>query len=593
MNLRMTSRIMTMLAASLIFFSALPQAAAWTAPRLQDSAGQEYTVQAGDSLYAISSEFLGSGARWPEILAATNAKAAEDSSFSVIETARLIRTGQKIWIPTESEAATDEDMADEDMAESMDTAEPATDDAMSAEDAQAVTDAESQLAIAVTHFTLLADSLATDDLLMAQSHAEHVVNILDGEDGRTFGDVNRDGNTQNPGDGVGVRGYLAQVGDADVTAAQALTSDAMASALQLFAVDTTAEALAIADELGAQLELLGAALSDSDAHMMTHDETMSDAMDDADDMGGLLARAAEQTALAQGHSGFLADELAADGLDAAKNHAEHVINILDGADGLFFGDNNRDGRTQNPGNGTGVRSYLEQALEQLQAAEADANAPLAETLAQSLALVETSSATALTLFAADTVADAQPISAELTASLDELSTMLASMPTLDEAMAAETTAPDAMSEDLLNALVNAQTQTDLAAAHYAFLQDSLAADDLVMALTHTEHVINILQGEDGLLFGDNNRDGNTQNPGDGIGVGPYLAQASESAQDQALLDTLAESQQAAEESAASAVLLFTADTRADAQPLADDLGLLLTALQESIATALASGAAAE
>ncbi|MCB0130259.1 MAG: hypothetical protein KDD78_05410, partial [Caldilineaceae bacterium] len=510
-----------------------------------------------------------------------------------------IRTGQKIWIPTESESDTDEDMADEDMAESMDVAEEATDDAMSAEDAQALTDAGGQLAIAVTHFTLLADSLATDDLLMAQSHAEHVVNILDGEDGRTFGDANRDGNTQNPGDGVGVRGYLAQVGDADVTTAQELTSAAMASALQLFAVDTTAEAMAIADELGAQLDQLGAALNDSDAHTMTHDETMSDAMsdamDDADDKGGLLARAAEQTALAQGHSGFLADELTADGLDAAKNHAEHVINILDGEDGLFFGDNNRDGRTQNPGDGTGVRSYLEQALEQLQAGEADANAPLAETLAQSLGLVESSSAAALTLFAVDTVADAQPISAELTASLDELSTMIASMQTLDEEMAAaaETTAADAVSEDLLNALVNAQTQTDLAAAHYAFLQDSLGADDLVMALTHTEHVINILQGEDGLLFGDNNRDGNTQNPGDGIGVGPYLAQAAESTQNQALLDTLAESQQAAEESAASAVLLFTADTRADAQPLADDLGLLLTTLQESIATALASGAAAE
>ena len=39
---------------------------------------------------------------------------------------------------------------------------------------------------------------------------EHVVNILDGETGQFFGDLNLDGQMQNPGDGVGVRVYLEQ-----------------------------------------------------------------------------------------------------------------------------------------------------------------------------------------------------------------------------------------------------------------------------------------------------------------------------------------------------------------------------------------------
>ena len=76
-------------------------------------------------------------------------------------------------------------------------------------------------------------------------------------------------------------------------------------------------------------------------------------------------------------------------------------------------------------------------------------------------------------------------------------------------------------------LLNAQAQAEMAVNHFSYLQDSLAGDDLVMALTHAEHVINILEGEDGLLFGDNNRDGKTQNPGDGIGVRVYLSRAGE------------------------------------------------------------------
>lgn len=68
--------------------------------------------------------------------------------------------------------------------------------------------AEEQALIAIEHATLLQDALTAGDLDEAKLHAEHVVNILDGEDGEHFGDLDGDGRAQNPGDGVGVRAYL-------------------------------------------------------------------------------------------------------------------------------------------------------------------------------------------------------------------------------------------------------------------------------------------------------------------------------------------------------------------------------------------------
>ena len=215
MKFRLTSQFVAVLAVALIFLSATLQPAALAAPALQadDSMqeGQAYTIQAGDSLYKISSEYLGSGALWPQIQEATNAMAAEDDSFTVIDQPSLIRVGQKIWIPI----AADGEMMDHASTDQMD-ADMAADHAGSDETPQALMDAVAQLGIAMSHAGLLGDSLAADDLAMAQAHAEHVINILDGEDGRYFGDINRDGKTQNPGDGVGVRGYLEQAETAGV-----------------------------------------------------------------------------------------------------------------------------------------------------------------------------------------------------------------------------------------------------------------------------------------------------------------------------------------------------------------------------------------
>ncbi len=326
-------------------------------------------------------------------------------------------------------------------------------------------------------------------------------------------------------------------------------------------------------------------------------------------------------------------------MDAAKNHAEHVVNILDGEEGLFFGDNNRDGQTQNPGDGVGVRGYLEQALEQLAASESEADEgeheALVDLVNQGLTLVEGASEQAFELLATEAISDALPLSGALTSSLTEVEETIEAMSGLAPSMTSDDDTEmqggdvedDSMDsgedsagstedgtslitallaeQEWQDALADAKAQAAMAANHYDFLQDSLAGDDLAMALAHAEHVINILDGEDGLLFGDSNRDGKTQNPGDGIGVRAHLAGAGEPLLDllasaaseatvsndvQALLAAIEQGQQATSQSANGVIQLFTADDVGAAGPMADALGLHLADLQASITAAMGAAA---
>ncbi|MEZ4661174.1 MAG: SUMF1/EgtB/PvdO family nonheme iron enzyme [Caldilineaceae bacterium] len=75
----------------------------------------------------------------------------------------------------------------------------------------ALTGAETQMQIAVRHTGFLRDALSETDLPGARRHSEHINNILDGESGFSFADLDRNGLAENPGDGVGVRVYLAAV----------------------------------------------------------------------------------------------------------------------------------------------------------------------------------------------------------------------------------------------------------------------------------------------------------------------------------------------------------------------------------------------
>ncbi len=65
--------------------------------------GEEYTVQAGDWLSKIAEKYYGDIMAYPTIVEATNAKAAEDDSFAVIDNPDVIEVGQKLWIPAAAE----------------------------------------------------------------------------------------------------------------------------------------------------------------------------------------------------------------------------------------------------------------------------------------------------------------------------------------------------------------------------------------------------------------------------------------------------------------------------------------------------------
>ncbi|MCB0194032.1 MAG: LysM peptidoglycan-binding domain-containing protein, partial [Anaerolineae bacterium] len=103
------------------------------APLPQDEDGQEYVVQADDWLSKIADKFYGDVLAYPTIMDATNAKAAEDESFAVIDDANVIEVGQKLWIPAAPDGEAMESMEAEAPA---DTA--TTDEAMASADSPTI-----------------------------------------------------------------------------------------------------------------------------------------------------------------------------------------------------------------------------------------------------------------------------------------------------------------------------------------------------------------------------------------------------------------------------------------------------------------------
>ncbi len=144
---------------------------------------------------------------------------------------------------------------------------------------------------------------------------------------------------------------------------------------------------------------------------------------------GSLYGASEQAGIAAQHGEFLRDSAASEDMAEARRHAEHVVNILDGSGGMFFGDLNRDGQEQNPGDGVGVRAYLGETKAHL-LAELDGTGLSAEertSLLQALALVEDGEGLvsaareqAMKLFSADTAEEASALGADLGSLLAQL-----------------------------------------------------------------------------------------------------------------------------------------------------------------------------
>jgi hypothetical protein len=72
---------------------------ALAAPSRQGASGQVYVVLKDDWLSKIAEKYYGDRLAYPRIVEATNAKAAQDSSFVAIKNPDLIEIGQKLWIP--------------------------------------------------------------------------------------------------------------------------------------------------------------------------------------------------------------------------------------------------------------------------------------------------------------------------------------------------------------------------------------------------------------------------------------------------------------------------------------------------------------
>jgi sugar lactone lactonase YvrE len=108
--------------------------------------GQEYVVQADDWLSRIAERFYGDVLSYTIIVEATNARAAEDSSFAVINNPDVIEIGQKLWIPNVPASETMAEPATADTTEAVtgtaittDTTEVVTGTATTTDTTEAVT----------------------------------------------------------------------------------------------------------------------------------------------------------------------------------------------------------------------------------------------------------------------------------------------------------------------------------------------------------------------------------------------------------------------------------------------------------------------
>ena len=140
--------------------------------------------------------------------------------------------------------------------------------------------------------------------------------------------------------------------------------------------------------------------------------------------------------------------------------------------------------------------------------------------------------------------------------------------------------------------------------HVGELQQAVADDDLTASLIHAEHVVNIIDGESGFVYGDLNRDDERQNAGDGYGLSVYLNDAhaqfttlqdaldtpgmpADTAEHLAIIITEIEnSQELATEAIQIALKVFASDTTSEAGGFGNELQLLADNVADSTVIAL-------
>jgi len=147
--------------------------------------------------------------------------------------------------------------------------------------------------------------------------------------------------------------------------------------------------------------------------------------DDTRNGVGLLASIQRELEIVVSHAGFIQSAIEADDFVDMKQHAEHVVNILDGESGPNFGDYTGDEQAQNPGDGFGIRGYLagaekQTALLSADPAQLDERDRLQNTISNNTALVDEAIKKTLQILATDTTTEAQPLAAELASILNQV-----------------------------------------------------------------------------------------------------------------------------------------------------------------------------
>jgi len=97
----MSKKLLNLLLVTSLLLVIVPSVTA--APLAQDE-GQDYAVVADDWLSKLADKYLGNVLSYSAIVALTNEKAAEDSSYAMIDDPDVIEVGWKIYIPSAAEA---------------------------------------------------------------------------------------------------------------------------------------------------------------------------------------------------------------------------------------------------------------------------------------------------------------------------------------------------------------------------------------------------------------------------------------------------------------------------------------------------------
>ena len=104
------------------------------------------------------------------------------------------------------------------------------------------------------HADELQAAAARGNLSTTKRHAEHLINLIEGKSGADYGDIDKDGLVEDPGDGTGALNYLTRVRE-DATSAGSSGAQAVAASDQvrtaLLKIITDAKTVAQASDLNA------------------------------------------------------------------------------------------------------------------------------------------------------------------------------------------------------------------------------------------------------------------------------------------------------------------------------------------------------